>query len=191
MLEEEKSKMVRQKEEENYLEWKAKEDDFDLTQEKLRSTIRMEEGRERPIDFISRIIQIFKKTLPIPQDLYKAEFREVYRVLEDLDYEQLQSIKSDLKLHQNFTQSHQFSQYWNSLQTLADFYIELIQNNQYDNQSHKSKQSSDQFLFYKAGIHQVYTFISAFLYLCFFFNLRILWAYFIEYRSGCGEHYSE
>lgn len=62
---EEMSQMQRAKEAEQFKEWAKQEDYFHLKQAKLRSKLRIREGRAKPIDILARYINVFgDATLP-------------------------------------------------------------------------------------------------------------------------------
>lgn len=60
---EEMTKLQRDKEAEQFKEWIQQEDYFHLKQAKLRSKLRIKEGRSKPIDILARYINVFGDNL--------------------------------------------------------------------------------------------------------------------------------
>ncbi len=110
---------------EHYDEWKAKEEAFHIEQAKLRSEIRIKEGREKPVDSCSKVYLILDGTLPVPPDIVsKLEYREPYLMFEGLSPESLKELQGDLELHKKFRADIDYANYWTSLQTLCKFYMD-------------------------------------------------------------------
>jgi hypothetical protein len=66
-------------EEKKYEEWREKDEKFHLAQEKLRTEIRIKQGREKPIDFIHKVLMIWKGFFPIPSDFLEIpEYQQPY-----------------------------------------------------------------------------------------------------------------
>ncbi|UXI19584.1 hypothetical protein NH340_JMT05527 [Sarcoptes scabiei] len=73
---EELSKMQRDKEAEQFKEWSKQEDYFHLRQAKLRSKLRIKEGRAKPIDLLARYINVFGENLDDTESLKIEENSE-------------------------------------------------------------------------------------------------------------------
>ncbi|XP_031565952.1 cactin-like [Actinia tenebrosa] len=65
LREEEKERMQREKESEYYSEWEKQEDKFHLNQAKLRSKIRIQDRRAKPIDLLAQYISAEEEDLDI------------------------------------------------------------------------------------------------------------------------------
>ena len=68
--EREANKAPRVQIETNNIDWKEKDDSFLLTQEQLRTEIRIKQGREKPIDFFIKVLKIYKKQFPLPKNFF-------------------------------------------------------------------------------------------------------------------------
>ena len=59
-IEHDKNRAIREKEEQTFEEWRQKDEKFHLAQEKLRTEIRIKQGREKPVDFINKVALIWR-----------------------------------------------------------------------------------------------------------------------------------
>jgi hypothetical protein len=153
MMIDEKNRDNKVKEEQSYDEWKQKDEKFHLAQEKLRTEIRIKQGREKPVDFLNKVLLIWKGFYPIPQDFFEIpEYQKPYLLFELLDFEILKELYADLKtqlaidkerqinkkfvcfyidIAANFKQHHDISEsditdfllYWNSLICIIESFI--------------------------------------------------------------------
>ena len=70
---EEVSRQQREKEAEQFKEWEKQEDHFHLKQAKLRSKLRIKEGRAKPIDLLARYINAFGDDVGAEEENDKSE----------------------------------------------------------------------------------------------------------------------
>ena len=152
-IEQEKNKNMKEKEELNYEEWRLKDEKFHLAQEKLRTEIRIKQGREKPVDFINKVALIWRNLYKIPNDFFEIpEYQQPYLLYELLDEESLKELYSELKtqlaidrerlanrkfvcfyidIASNFKQFHdlneqdleEFVKYWESMIVIIESYI--------------------------------------------------------------------
>ena len=152
-IDDEKYKLMKMTEEKKYEEWKEKDEKFHLAQEKLRTEIRIKQGREKPIDFIHKVLMIWKGVFPIPSDFLEIpEYHHPYLMFELLDKESLKELYNELKIHlqvdverlanrkfvcffidiaSNFKQNHEmnesdlinFIEFWNAMIVIIESYI--------------------------------------------------------------------
>lgn len=83
--------------EELFEEWKKKDEKFYLAQEKLRMEIRIKEGREKPIDFLFKVIMIWKEIYPVPPEFWSVkEYQKPYLVFPILTLKGLNEIYTNI-----------------------------------------------------------------------------------------------
>lgn len=79
-------------------EWREKDEKFHLAQENLRSEIRIMQGREKPIDFINKVLMIWKGFAAVPKDFFEIpEYEKPYKLFEILDDNLLRELYEELK----------------------------------------------------------------------------------------------
>jgi hypothetical protein len=152
-IELDRNRAIKEKEQQTYDEWKQKDDKFHLAQEKLRTEIRIKQGREKPVDFAGKVLMIWKGFHNIPHDFFDIpEYERPYLLYELLDIESLKELYNELKIHlaidierlankkfvcfyidiaSNFKQFHDlneedlnvFIEYWNSMISILESYI--------------------------------------------------------------------
>ena len=152
-IEQQRNSTLKEKEELNYEEWKAKDDKFHLAQEKLRTEIRIKQGREKPVDFINKVALIWRGLYQIPVDFFEIpEYQQPFLLYELLDAESLKELYSELKtqlaidrerlanrkfvcffidIASNFKQFHDLNEqdleefviYWESMIVIIESYI--------------------------------------------------------------------
>ncbi len=84
----ERESILYQKEKEalNYEELRLKDEKFHLAQEKLRTEIRIEQGREKPVDFINKVALIWRGLYKIPNDFREnPEYQQPYLLYQLLE----------------------------------------------------------------------------------------------------------
>ncbi|CAG0899594.1 unnamed protein product [Cyprideis torosa] len=88
--EEESALEQRRKEAAQFREWEKQEDSFHLQQAKLRSKIRIQDGRAKPIDLLAKYISA-------EEDLDEVEMHEPYTYLNGLGVGDLEDLQEDIK----------------------------------------------------------------------------------------------
>ncbi len=146
-------KQDKETEEQMFDEWKNKDEKFHLAQEKLRTEIRIKQGREKPVDFIHKVLMIWKGFFSIPADYFEIpEYQKPYLLYELLDMESLKELFNELNIQlaidrerlgnrkfvcfyidiaSNFKQSHdlseddlkEFIEYWSAMIIILESYI--------------------------------------------------------------------
>lgn len=139
--------------EEMYKEWLEKDEKFYLSQEKLRMELRIKEGREKPIDFLHKVIMIWKGYYPLPSNYSKVnEYDKPYLIFNLLSEKELSelydniitqlAIEKDRLLNSNFVYCYfdikknfkiqldlklndveEFIDYWSALLVLCESYL--------------------------------------------------------------------
>ena len=140
-------------EEQIFDEWKNKDEKFHLAQEKLRTEIRIKQGREKPVEFIHKILMIWKGFFAIPNDYFEIhEYQKPYMLFDLLDMESLKELYNELNIKlaidlkrlankkfvcffidiaANFKQLHdlsenylkEFIEYWSAMIIILESYI--------------------------------------------------------------------
>jgi hypothetical protein len=136
-----------------YNQWKEKEEAFNIEQAKLRSGIRIKEKREKPVDFFTKVYETLEHHLPPPNDFNKkSEYMEPYKFFEDISHDEILELYEDIRLHSQFESGIEYSNYWTSLLTLCNFYME------FGNPKAKTQKGKilDEHKIFKEGIDEVF-----------------------------------
>ncbi|GFS73672.1 hypothetical protein TNCV_2246941 [Trichonephila clavipes] len=121
MREEELTRIQRQKEAAQFSEWEKQEDSFHLKQAKLRSKIRIEEGRAKPIDLLARYISS-------EEEDFNVEMHEPYIYLNGLKREDLEDLQEDIKVYKSIENGKNYD-YWKDLEIIVDDEIHKLCDN--------------------------------------------------------------
>lgn len=149
----EQKNQTKETEEQIFDEWKNKDEKFHLAQEKLRTEIRIKQGREKPVDFIHKVLMVWKGFFPIPNDYFEIpEYQRPFLLYDLLDMESLKELYNELNIQlaidrerlankkfvcffidiaSNFKQSHdisendlkEFIEYWSAMIIILESYI--------------------------------------------------------------------
>lgn len=101
----EMSMLQRLKEAEMFKEWEQQEDQFHLEQAKLRSSIRIESGRAKPIDMLAKYINSSDSDV---------ELQEPYQLLRGLNRVDLEDLLEDIKVYIEL-ENQQHLEYWKDM----------------------------------------------------------------------------
>ncbi|KAI8481879.1 hypothetical protein Bbelb_404110 [Branchiostoma belcheri] len=110
--EEEMEAMQRAKEAEYYKEWEQQEDNFHLHQAKLRSKIRIQDGRAKPIDLLAKYISA-------EDDDIAVEMHEPYTFLTGLTMTDLEDLVEDIKVYMELEQGKN-ADFWKDMTVIAE-----------------------------------------------------------------------
>ncbi|XP_048736311.1 splicing factor Cactin-like [Ostrea edulis] len=114
----ERELMQREKESEYYREWEKQEDNFHLNQAKLRSKIRIQDGRAKPIDLLAKYISVEEDDLAV-------EMHEPYTYLYGLTIVDLEDLLEDIKVYLELEQGKNV-EYWRDIITIANDELGLL-----------------------------------------------------------------
>lgn len=118
-IERENNKAPKIQPESNAIDWKAKDDSFLLTQEQLRTEIRIKQGREKPIDFLIKVLKIFKKQFPIPKNFFSiSTYVHPYEIFDLLSGESVKELYKDLKFHNEIDKDDHL--FWTSMISICE-----------------------------------------------------------------------
>ncbi|KAI5319202.1 hypothetical protein L3X38_038910 [Prunus dulcis] len=97
-----------------YQDWEKKEEEFHFDQSKVRSEIRLREGRIKPIDVLSKHLN--------GSDEFDIEINEPYMVFKGLSVKEMEELRDDIKMHLDLdraTPTH--IEFWEALLVVADW----------------------------------------------------------------------
>ncbi|XP_027363637.1 cactin-like isoform X2 [Abrus precatorius] len=112
--EEEMALLARERARAEFQDWEKREEEFHFDQSKVRSEIRLREGRARPIDILT-------KHLDGSDDL-DIEINEPYMVFKGLTVKEMEELRDDIKMHLDLdraTPTH--VEYWEALLLVCDW----------------------------------------------------------------------
>lgn len=110
--EEEMSLMQRSKEAAQFQEWERQEDQFHLEQARLRSRIRIQDGRAKPIDLLAKYISA-------EEDVDAVEMHEPYTYLNGLIVKDLEDLIEDIKVYIELERGKNLD-YWNDITVIVE-----------------------------------------------------------------------
>ncbi|KAJ4746211.1 Cactin [Rhynchospora pubera] len=112
--EEEMAMLARERAKAEFQDWEKKEEEFHFDQSKVRSKIRLQEGRTKPID-------VLLKNLNFAED-FDIELDEPYMVFKGLTVKEMEELREDIKMHLDLdTESPINVEYWEALIVICDW----------------------------------------------------------------------
>ncbi|KAK8563488.1 hypothetical protein V6N12_035634 [Hibiscus sabdariffa] len=112
--EEEMAMLARERARAEFDDWEKKEEEFHFDQSKVRSEIRLREGRMKPIDVLSKHLN--------GSDDMDIELNEPYMVFKGLTVKEMEELRDDIKMHLDLdraTLTHIV--YWEALMVVCDW----------------------------------------------------------------------
>ncbi|GAB2300639.1 hypothetical protein Dimus_034674 [Dionaea muscipula] len=112
--EEEMAMLARERARAEADDFEKKEEEFHFDQSKIRSRIRLWEGRTKPIDVLTKYLD--------ESDEFDVELDEPYMVFKGLTVKEMEELRDDIKLHLDLdraTQTH--VEYWETLLVVCDW----------------------------------------------------------------------
>ncbi|XP_005098322.1 cactin [Aplysia californica] len=109
--EKEREMLQREKEADYFKEWEKQEDGFHLNQAKLRSEIRIKDGRAKPIDLLAKYISA-------EDDELAVEMHEPYTYLYGLTIQDLEDLLEDIKVYLELEEGKN-ADYWRDIITVT------------------------------------------------------------------------
>ena len=126
--EEEMSLLQRNKEAAQFQEWERQEDQFHLEQARLRSRIRMQDGRAKPIDLLAKYISA-------EEEVDAVEMHEPYTYLNGLATQDLEDLIEDIKVYKELERGKNLD-YWHDITVIVEDELhklrKLQKQNEYD-----------------------------------------------------------
>ncbi|GJQ80795.1 putative conserved mid region of cactin [Trypoxylus dichotomus] len=125
---EEMQLMQRSKEAAQFEEWERQEDQFHLEQARLRSHIRIQDGRAKPIDLLAKYISA-------EEEVDAVEMHEPYTYLNGLHIKDLEDLVEDIKVYKELERGKNLD-YWNDITVIVEDELQklrkLEKQNEYD-----------------------------------------------------------
>lgn len=112
MRETELEMLQREKEAEHFKTWAEQEDNFHLQQAKLRSKIRIRDGRAKPIDLLAKYISAEDDDLAV-------EMHEPYTFLNGLTVTDMEDLLEDIKVYMELEQGKNVD-FWRDMTTITE-----------------------------------------------------------------------
>ncbi|KAM9322342.1 splicing factor Cactin [Pholidichthys leucotaenia] len=112
MRETELEMLQREKEAEHFKTWAEQEDNFHLQQAKLRSKIRIRDGRAKPIDLLAKYISAEDDDLAV-------EMHEPYTFLNGLTVTDMDDLLEDIKIYMELEQGKNVD-FWRDMTTITE-----------------------------------------------------------------------
>ncbi|KAI3469994.1 hypothetical protein Pfo_026657 [Paulownia fortunei] len=112
--EEEMALLARERARAEFQDWEKKEEEFHFDQSKIRSEIRLREGRTKPIDILTKHLD--------PSDDFEIEINEPYMVFKGLNVKEMEELHNDIKMHLDLdraTPTH--IRYWEALLVVSEW----------------------------------------------------------------------
>ncbi|VFQ66944.1 unnamed protein product [Cuscuta campestris] len=112
--EEEMAMLARERARAEFQDWEKKEEEFHFDQSKTRTKIRIQQGRIKPIDVLTKQLD--------PSDDFDIEINEPYMVFKGLTMKEIEELQQDIKLHLDLdraTETH--TQYWEALLVVCNW----------------------------------------------------------------------
>ncbi|TRY63850.1 hypothetical protein TCAL_01833 [Tigriopus californicus] len=102
----------RMKENAKYSQWQDKEDEFHLQQAKMRSKIRIQDGRAKPIDLLAKYISA-------EEELDTIEMHEPYTYLNGLTINDLEDLLVDIRVYVGMDEEKNWD-YWEDIIVIVE-----------------------------------------------------------------------
>lgn len=112
MREQELEMLQREKEAEHFKTWEEQEDNFHLQQAKLRSKIRIRDGRAKPIDLLAKYISAEDDDLAV-------EMHEPYTFLTGLTVSDLEDLLEDIRIYMELEQGKNVD-FWKDMTIITE-----------------------------------------------------------------------
>ncbi|KAL3716461.1 hypothetical protein ACJRO7_008114 [Eucalyptus globulus] len=112
--EEEMAMLARERARAEFQDWEKKEEEFHFDQSKVRSDIRLREGRAKAIDILSKHLN--------GSDDLDIELNEPYMVFKGLTVKEMEELRGDIKMHLDLdTETPTHVEYWKALLVVCDW----------------------------------------------------------------------
>ncbi|KAH8400386.1 hypothetical protein KR215_011195 [Drosophila sulfurigaster] len=107
----------RSKEAVQFREWQRQEDQFHLEQARLRSEIRIRDGRAKPIDLLAQYVSAGSTETTL-EDALEMQMHEPYMLLHGLHMDELEDLLVDIKVYEELEQGRHMD-FWNDMVTIV------------------------------------------------------------------------
>jgi Conserved mid region of cactin/Cactus-binding C-terminus of cactin protein len=137
--ENEQYQQQRSKEAAQFAEWQKQEESFHLDQARLRSKIRIQDGRAKPIDLLAQYIN--DQNL---EESIEMQMHEPYNYVSGLSIDDLEDLLADIKVY-NELEKGENSCYWEDLTVIVDDDLKKLKKQESEKSLHLGR---------REGIHQ-------------------------------------
>lgn len=141
--EEEMTMLQRGKEAAQLEQWARQEDQFHLEQARLRSRIRIQDGRAKPIDLLAKYISA-------EEEVDAVEMHEPYTYLRGLQVKDLEDLIEDIKVYKELERGKNLD-YWNDITVIVE--DELHKLRKLERTEYEVGKKNDLFLFFLVLIY--------------------------------------
>lgn len=145
--EEEMAILARERARAEFQDWEKKEEEFHFDQSKVRSEIRLREGRVKPIDVLSKHLNV--------SDEMDIEIDEPYMVFKGLTVKEMEELHDDIKMHLDMdrkTQTH--IDFWEALLVVCNWELaEARKKDALDRARVRGEQPPSELLAEERGLH--------------------------------------
>ncbi|GAB4833521.1 hypothetical protein Ancab_031765 [Ancistrocladus abbreviatus] len=145
--EEEMAMLARERAKAEADDFEKKEEEFHFDQSKIRSRIRLQEGRMKPIDVLTKYLD--------DSDDFDVELNEPYAVFRGLTVKEMEELREDIKLHLDLdraTLTH--VEYWQALLVVCDWELaEARRKDALDRARVRGEQPPAELLAEERGLH--------------------------------------
>ncbi|KAF7790842.1 hypothetical protein EIP86_001799 [Pleurotus ostreatoroseus] len=134
LREEEEIRMQRLAESAQMADWLAKEEDFELDQERTRAIIRIKEKRAKAIDFLALNLRylnpISEENQEIDDEELEIDLDEPYNILDSLSSTQVQELHDDIERYLTLEQSDVNIEFWTHMMVVVKDQLDRIRENE-------------------------------------------------------------
>lgn len=140
--EEEMSLLQRSREAAQFEEYERQESKFHLEQARLRSKIRIQDGRAKPIDLLAQYVS--NQGL---EESIEMQMHEPYTYLNGLNIQDLEDLLEDINVYMELDSSNENGEYWEDLKTIVRDELQKLKKLEGDGEINATVGNRD-------GIHQ-------------------------------------
>lgn len=134
--------LQRSREAAQFEEWERQEDQFHLEQARLRSKIRIQDGRAKPIDLLAQYIS--SQSL---EESIEMQMHEPYTYLNGLNIQDLDDLLEDIRVYIELDKSKSNVEYWEDLTTIVKDELQKMRKSELGPEYHTAVGNRE-------GIHQ-------------------------------------
>nr|CAB3226592.1 cactin [Phallusia mammillata] len=132
---EEMELLQREREAENFKVWEGQEDKFHLEQAKLRSRIRIQDGRAKPIDLLAQYASSAQEGA---EDMSGVEMHEPYTYLNGLTMSDLEDLLEDIKVYIELEQGKN-ADFWRDITVVTEDELQTLRKIQAEDEGHSAR----------------------------------------------------
>eukprot|EP00850_Spirogloea_muscicola_P014477 SM000104S09347 [mRNA] locus=s104:256169:264320:+ [translate_table: standard] len=145
--EEEMNMLARERAKAEFMDWEKKEDEFHFEQAKVRANIRLREGRAKPIDVLSKNLNL--------ADDFDIEINEPYTIFKGLTVPEMGELMEDIRMHLELDRSTPIHiEFWESMLKICEYEIaEATKRDVLDRARVRGEEPLAEYLAEERGLH--------------------------------------